>query len=48
MLLNDRRGGTTLEYAPIAGIVVATVLIGFTSLSNVASNQLSSIGNSIR
>lgn len=46
-LLRDRRAVTALEYALIAGIIVATVLIGFTSLGDALSNQFSSIGSSL-
>lgn len=37
-LRRDRRAVTALECALIAGIIVATVVIGFTSLSNAVSN----------
>jgi len=47
ILCYDCRGVTALEYALIAGIIVATVLIGFTSLSNALSNQFTSIGASL-
>jgi len=43
----DQRAVTTLEYALIAGIIVATVVIGFTSLSNAVSNQFSNVGGSL-
>jgi Flp pilus assembly pilin Flp len=43
-VMRDRRAVTALEYAIIAGIVVATVVIGFTSLSGALSNQFNSIG----
>ena len=43
----DRRAVTALEYALIAGIIIATVVIGFTNLSNVVSSQFNSIGGSL-
>lgn len=43
----DRRAVTALEYALIAGIIVATVVIGFTTLSNAVSNQFNSVGSSL-
>jgi Flp pilus assembly pilin Flp len=46
-LCRDRRAVTALEYALIAGIIVATVLIGFTTLSNAVSNQFNSIGGNL-
>ena len=46
-LYGDRRAVTALEYALIAGIIVATLVIGFTNLSNAVSNQFNSIGGSL-
>ncbi|HEX3400749.1 MAG TPA: Flp family type IVb pilin [Acetobacteraceae bacterium] len=46
-LCRDRCAVTALEYALIAGIIVATVLIGFNTLSNALSNQFSNIGGSL-
>ncbi len=43
-VLRDRRAVTALEYAIIAAIIVATVVVGFTSLSDAVSNQFSNIG----
>lgn len=43
----DRRSVTALEYAIIAGIIVATVLIGFTSLSSALSGKFNTIGTSL-
>jgi len=37
-LCRDRHAVTALEYALIAGIIVATVVIGFTTLSGAVSN----------
>lgn len=39
-----RHAVTALEYAIIAAIIVATVVIGFTSLSGVVSSQFNTIG----
>jgi Flp pilus assembly pilin Flp len=38
---------TALEYAIIAGIIVTTIVVGFTSLGGALSNQFSNIGASI-
>jgi Flp pilus assembly pilin Flp len=46
-LTRDCRAVTALEYALIAGIIVATILIGFTTLTNALSNQFSNIGASL-
>jgi Flp pilus assembly pilin Flp len=46
-LSGDRRAVTALEYALIAGIIVATVVVGFMNLSNAVSNQFNSIGGSV-
>jgi Flp pilus assembly pilin Flp len=46
-LCRDCRGVTALEYAIIAGIIVATILIGFTSLSNALSGKFNTIGGSL-
>jgi Flp pilus assembly pilin Flp len=46
-LCRDRCAVTALEYALIAGIIVATVVIGFTTLSGAVSNQFNSIGSSL-
>jgi Flp pilus assembly pilin Flp len=46
-LCRERRAVTALEYALIAGIIVATVVIGFTNLSNAVSNQFNSIGGNL-
>jgi len=47
LLGRDRQAVTALEYAIIAGIIVATVVIGFTSLSNALSGKFNSIGTSL-
>lgn len=46
-LCRDRSAITALEYALIAGIIVVTVVIGFTTLSGALSNQLNGVGNSL-
>jgi Flp pilus assembly pilin Flp len=46
-LLADRRAVTSLEYGIIAGIIVITVAMGFTSLANMLSNQFVGIGASL-
>jgi len=43
-LSHDDRAVTLLEYALIAGIIVATIVIGFTSLGGALSSQFSNIG----
>ena len=47
-LCRDTRGVTALEYALIGGIIVTTVVIGFTSLGNVLSAQFVTVSSSIR
>lgn len=46
-LIRDNRSVTALEYALIAGIIVATILVGFTSLGDALSNQFSNLGSSL-
>ena len=43
-IIRDRRAVTALEYAIIAAIIVATIVIGFTNLSGVVSNQFNTVG----
>jgi Flp pilus assembly pilin Flp len=43
-LKTDRRGVTALEYALIAGVLVATVLTGFGVLAGDLSNKFANIG----
>jgi Flp pilus assembly pilin Flp len=43
----DRRAVTALEYGLIAGLIVATVAIGFAGLANSLSNQFAAIGGSL-
>ncbi len=46
-LLPDRRAVTALEYALIAGVLVATILIGFNVFASDLSNKFSNIGGSL-
>ena len=46
-LKSDRRAVTALEYALIAGVIVATVLVGFKVLASDMSNSFSNIGLSL-
>jgi Flp pilus assembly pilin Flp len=39
----DRRAVTALEYALIAGVIVATVVVGFQTLANNLSARLAGI-----
>jgi Flp pilus assembly pilin Flp len=43
----DRQGVTALEYGLIAGVIVATIAVGFALLANDLSQQFSNIGNSL-
>lgn len=47
-LLYDRRAVTALEYAIIAGIIVTTLVVGFTSLGDALSSKFSNIGGSLQ
>jgi Flp pilus assembly pilin Flp len=42
-LRTDRRAVTALEYALIAGVIVATVVVGFQTLANNLSSKLALI-----
>jgi Flp pilus assembly pilin Flp len=44
---SDRRGVTALEYGLIAGVIVAVITLGFTSLADALSGQFTSIGDSL-
>ena len=46
-LFRDTRAATALEYALVAGIIVATIVVGFTSLGDALSNKFNSIGGSL-
>ena len=43
----DRRAVTALEYGLIAGVIVATIMIGFSILATSLSKSFSTIGNSL-
>ena len=43
----DRRGVTALEYGLIAGVIVATITVGFSILANSMSSSFSTIGDSL-
>jgi pilus assembly protein Flp/PilA len=43
----DRRAVTALEYGLIAGVIVAVILVGFTSLANSLSSKFASVGRSL-
>ena len=43
----DRRAVTALEYGLIAGVIVATITVGFSLLANSLSTSFSKIGNSL-
>jgi pilus assembly protein Flp/PilA len=46
-LKTDRRAVTALEYALIAGVIVATILVGFQVLATDMSTKFNSIGGSL-
>lgn len=46
-LKSDRRAVTALEYALIAGVIVATILAGFKVLAGDMSNAFNTIGGSL-
>jgi Flp pilus assembly pilin Flp len=46
-LWSEQRAVTTLEYALIAGVLVATILIGFNVFASDLSNSFSNIGGSL-
>jgi Flp pilus assembly pilin Flp len=43
----DRRAVTALEYGLIAGVIVATIAVGFSLLANSLSDKFSGIGTSL-
>jgi Flp pilus assembly pilin Flp len=43
----DRRAVTALEYGLIAGVIVAVITLGFTSLADALSSQFTTIGDSL-
>lgn len=46
-LKSDRRAVTALEYALIAGVIVATILVGFNVLATDMSTKFNTIGTSL-
>ena len=46
-LKSDRRAVTALEYGLIAGVIVATIAVGFSLLANDLSQQFQNIGTSV-
>ena len=46
-LRSDRRAVTALEYAMIAGVVVATIAVGFGVLASDMKNMFSNVGTSL-
>jgi Flp pilus assembly pilin Flp len=43
----DRLAVTALEYGLIAGVIVATIMFGFTLLADDLSQQFQGVGNSV-
>lgn len=43
----DRRAVTALEYGLIAGVIVATIAVGFSLLANDLSTEFANIGTSL-
>ena len=43
----DRRAVTALEYGLIAGVIVATVAVGFSLLANGLSTRFQDVGSSL-
>jgi Flp pilus assembly pilin Flp len=43
----DRRAVTALEYGLIAGVIIASIMVGFTLLANSLSKEFQSIGNTL-
>jgi Flp pilus assembly pilin Flp len=46
-LSTDRRAVTALEYALIAGVIVAVIVVGFGVLASDISGKFNSIGNAL-
>lgn len=46
-LSDDKRGVTALEYALIAGVIVATILVGFQTLASGMATKFSAIGTTL-
>jgi Flp pilus assembly pilin Flp len=43
----DRRAVTALEYGLIAGVIVATIAVGFSLLANSLSSKFASVGTGL-
>jgi pilus assembly protein Flp/PilA len=43
----DRRAVTALEYGLIAGVIVAVITLGFTSLANSLSTKFVNVGKAL-
>jgi Flp pilus assembly pilin Flp len=43
----ERRAVTALEYGLIAGVIVATIMVGFGLLANDLSQEFANIGTSV-
>ena len=46
-LKTDRRAVTALEYALIAGVIVATIVVGFQTFASDLSTKFNNIGGSL-
>ena len=46
-LKTDRRAVTALEYGLIAGVIVATIAVGFSLLANDLSTKFGDVGGSL-
>ena len=46
-LKTDRRAVTALEYGLIAGVIVATIAVGFSLLANNLSSEFVEIGDNL-
>ena len=46
-LNTDRRGVSALEYGLIAGVIVATIMVGFHLLANAESASFSTVGSKL-
>jgi Flp pilus assembly pilin Flp len=43
----DRRAVSALEYGLLAGVIVAVIAVGFTSLANALSGQFTTLGQEL-
>jgi Flp pilus assembly pilin Flp len=44
---SDRRAVTALEYGLIAGVIVAVITLGFTTLAEALSSEFTTIGDGL-